>query len=93
MKQTKSFTNVEDMIKAILSYPRRITISDDSDSLGFESDDRVRFSIGLLDYGYSIKDDEPYRVKKFREAMSTYKGKENFCEFVNYGKPDFETKE
>jgi len=93
MEQTKSFTNVEDMIKAILAYPRRVTISDNSYSLGFESDDRVRFSIGLLDYGSIKDDDEPYRVKKFREAMSTYKGKENFCEFVNYGKPDFETKE
>jgi len=81
---------VEDLLKKVLAYPRRVVCNDNQSSVGFKADDGTRFYIALVDFEKSTSgNDVPYRTSFFVRACKTEKGKEDYCESVNYGKPDF----
>jgi hypothetical protein len=91
----KTFTVVEDLIKAILIYPRRVRLvdpEDDVDHLEFESDDDSIFVISFEDFdkyrSQYCEGDIPMRVSGFIKAVKENKIEE-WCEGINYGKPDF----
>jgi len=91
----RNFSILEDLLKAMLIYPRRIKQGDKPGLLSFESDDDTEFSISLDDYKRYASDycegDVPFRVKVFVKAVESNKVDE-WCEGINYGKPDFKEK-
>jgi len=84
----KSFNNIEDLIKAVLVYPRRVTCIKEEDYLGFKADDNMLFSIGWKDYYHSLKN-ASYRATVLAKAIKD-SDSDQYCESLNYGKPSLE---
>jgi hypothetical protein len=84
---------VEELLKKVLAYPRRVVCNDNKTSVGFKADDGTRFYIAMVDFEESANgDDIPFRTSKFLEARKSKIGAVHYCESINYGKPDFEIK-
>jgi len=81
---------IEEMLKRALAYPRRVEPMEDDLSVGFKADDGTRFYITRIDFEASTKD-SPYRTQCYLRAIETEKGKQDYCESINYGKPDWKS--
>ena len=85
------FATVDSLVRTMLAYPRRIRVGlvpNVFDEFAFEADDKQRFSISMEDFKKS-SDDNTMKIKAFVKAMKTEVGKEEYCESLNYGKPDW----
>jgi len=88
-----TFATTEVLIKAMLLYPRRITCIDDSSGLVFQADDGTKFCINYEDFkATTTGDDVPFRVAKFAKATVTWEAIKEYCDSINYGKPDWDSK-
>jgi hypothetical protein len=85
----RQFTDVKSLVKAMLSYPRRIKSIKDNKDLVFEADDGMKFSITVDDFLASTREDSSVRVVSFAKAMKTREATKEWCEGINYGKPDW----
>ena len=92
----KEFTDVIEIVEAIKRHPRSVIPQDDIESdpptLGFLSDDNVRFTINIEDFQKSLKEHAPNnrKVVLFNNAMKSESGRKNFCKFVNENKPEYD---
>jgi hypothetical protein len=62
---------------------------EDDNVVGFKTDNGVRIYITRADLEESARGDLPHRTKHFLSAIKTEKGKYDYCESVNYGKPSW----
>jgi len=87
-----AFRSVEDLIKKIRAYPRRVKPDTWDEDLIFEADNGTTFAISQDDLDATpsqyMENDIPRHVELFLRAVRENK-LGDWCEGVNYGKPDF----
>lgn len=83
------FTDIVKMVDAMINHECRIitndNVFDDSPTLGFISEDEVRFFITMENFKESLNDYAPNnrKVVLFSNAMKSENGKKVFYEYVN----------
>lgn len=81
---------IDKLLRCALACPRRVQLMEDANSIYFKADDGTRFYIARVDFDQCMTE-MSYRASFFVKAIKTEKGKQDYCESLNYGKPDWKS--